>query len=115
MQVRSADVRRRNADDGVSGLLDLRIGNFLDADVAFPLPGDCSYDRQSWLIAATSLPTCSGGQERAMSAWLTMPTNAVPSMTGSRRTLCSDMVRIASSTESSAPIVTASPWTSSMS
>lgn len=37
-----------------------------------------------------------------------MPTSLSPSMTGSRRTLCSPIVRIASSTESSAPIVTAS-------
>ena len=45
----------------------------------------------------------------AMSAWLTMPTSRCPSITGSRRTLCSVIVRSASSIESSAPIVTVFP------
>src|SRR5215212_10064819 len=43
-----------------------------------------------------------------MSAWLTMPTHRWPSITGSRRTLCCAMVCRASSTESSAPMVTTS-------
>src|SRR3954468_2470286 len=45
----------------------------------------------------------------AMSAWLMMPTSSRPSMTGSRRTLLSIIVRSASSIESSAPMVTVLP------
>jgi hypothetical protein len=40
MPVRSADRRRRDADDRVRRLLDRRIGHRVDADVALPVPGN---------------------------------------------------------------------------
>ena len=43
MQVRAADVRRRDLDDRVGGLLDDRVRDRLDADLASALPGDCSH------------------------------------------------------------------------
>src|SRR3954453_16344558 len=60
-------------------------------------------------IASTSSPTSSSSMLRARSAWVTMPTSSVPSMTGRRRTACSFIVLSASLIESSAPIVTVSP------
>ena len=54
-------------------------------------------------------PTRSSGRFLATSPWLTMPPRRCPSITGSRRTLYCAIVRSASSTESSAPIVTGLP------
>ena len=46
MQVGSADVRRRDFDDGVGGLFDLRVGHRLHAHVAPAVPGDSFHE---WL------------------------------------------------------------------
>src|SRR4051794_25624868 len=64
-------------------------------------------------MASTRSPTLSSSMLRARSAWLTMPIRSCPSITGRRRTLCSAIVCSASSTESSAPIVTGLPSPSS--
>jgi hypothetical protein len=60
-------------------------------------------------MSSTRSPVCGSGMSLAMSAWLTMPTRSWPSMTGSRRTAWSFMVRSASSMESSAPMVMGFP------
>src|SRR5205807_3977078 len=57
---------------------------------------------------STRSPTFWSDMLTARSPWLTMPTTWVPSITGSRRTLYCFIVRSASSSESSAPIVTTS-------
>lgn len=60
-------------------------------------------------IASTKSPTCSSEMLVARSPWLTIPTRSCPSITGRRRTFSSFIVWSASSTESSAPIVTGLP------
>ena len=43
MEVGPADSARRDPDDGVGRLLDLRVGNRVDANVALAVPSDCSH------------------------------------------------------------------------
>ncbi len=60
-------------------------------------------------IASTSSPTWSSSTLRATSAWATIPTSRLPSITGRRRTWCRAIVCSTSETGSSAPIVTVLP------
>jgi len=43
VQIRAADGAGRNLDDGVPRILDLRIRNRIDANVAFSMPAECAH------------------------------------------------------------------------
>jgi hypothetical protein len=45
VQVRAADVRRRDADQDVGGLLDPGVGDVVDADLARPVVDECFHGR----------------------------------------------------------------------
>jgi hypothetical protein len=50
MKVRPTNIRRRDFDNGVGGLFDLRVGHRLHAHAAFAVPGD-SFNGNSRLNA----------------------------------------------------------------
>ena len=87
MQVGAADVGRRHLDDRVGRLLDLRIGDGVDAHVPFAVPGDCFHRNiPSGLVSVSS--TREDRWETAFGAVNLFPNATIPAAVGDRGDRC---------------------------